>query len=308
MAMSEDPDPLAEPGDGDDGDSGVSWVARHRRSLVRGTVTALVAIVATVALFLSWRYLGPVATIVYALAFTAGLTFLPLMVAGLRDMTPNLVGQLTFALGQLAFGEGWLVQKDDQWEMCPGRTADGESEVYVEGEWHAVPDTANQTILGWQPFGILLWKDNETLAEVRVDDDAKSEYDEITATGRDSAGPSAEEIATMSTDELVSQTVGENGEAVADGGQQTVERGGIEAVEPDDDLREADGVWLIDLTRYWSRGLDKIGDISLITKVEEVTMRDEAVENTTTRAQYGIMSVVGLLLGGATAYVIMASG
>jgi len=73
------------------------------------------------------------------------------------------------------------------------------------------------------------------------------------------------------------------------------------------DLAREDGgeYWLVDLKRYWSRGLEQMGDIGLIEKVEEVTMRDEAVggKNETKRIIVG--SLVGLVLGVGTGYVVM---
>jgi len=253
------------------------WLNRHRRQLIRGSVTLLLGLVAGGILWLSWQLAGPFATIAYAMLFLVGVSIVPgfvlLFGGGLPGNTA--VGKLEFALGQLAFGRGWLVQHHDGWEMHPGRERGGHEEVWIEGAWRQVKDDTNQTILGWQPFGVILNKEEDTLAEARVD--ARGEV-------------------------LREKRLGQ---AATDGGATSVSRGGIEEV--DASLTREDGreYWLVDLKRYWSRGLEQMGDIGLIEKVEEVTMRDEAVggKNETKRIIVG--SLVGLVLGVGTGYVVM---
>jgi len=107
------------------------WLSEHRRQLIRGGVSLLVGLIAAGVLWLSYQLAGPLATIAYAVLFLIGVSIVPgfvlLFGGGLPGNTA--VGKLEFALGQLAFGRGWLVQHDSGWEMHPGRERDGREEV-----------------------------------------------------------------------------------------------------------------------------------------------------------------------------------
>jgi hypothetical protein len=179
--MSDAPDPIdAATEDGaENSTDDPGWLTRNRGTILRGLATVAVGVLVIGTITLSWLLAGPVATIVYVTLYLISATLLPGLVMVLRDLMPSLVAKLLFTLGQLAYGEGWLVQVDREWRMCPGRTVGGDSEVYVDDEWYDVPDTTNQTVLGWQPFGILLFKDDGTLAEYRDDSQTESIYDDI---------------------------------------------------------------------------------------------------------------------------------
>jgi len=253
------------------------WVRDHARALRRGFATLLLFAIASGMLYLSYKLAGLLATVAYTLMFVLGATLLPMLILMFRDGLPGsaLVGKLEFALGQLAFGRGWLVQREDGWAMHPGRQRNTTEEVWIDGEWLEVPDDANMTILGWQPFGILLDKtDDAVLLDHREDPQASALRER------------------------------ELGAAATDGGETALQRGGIEqATGPPVDA--ADDVWWLDLKRYWSRGLERMADITLIEKVEEVTMRKEAL-NQRGAKQTWLPVLVGLLLGAMTGYVAMA--
>ncbi len=165
--------------------------------------------------------------------------------------------------------------------MCPG-TRD---EVFVDEEWHEIEGgQTNLSVLGWKPFGILRFKTDETLREERVEFEDRPQQDW-----------SVDEIATAEVSELVS-----------DGGQSrpTIERAGVEEIVP----KRSDvgsNEWLIDLKRVYNRGLKKIGDISIIEKAEEVTMRAEARGSKVDGMEAIVGSIVGLILGLATGYVML---
>lgn len=249
------------------------------------SVGALVGIFTV--LFLSWNLAGPIDTIVYAYLFVFGASFLPTAVLLGAPSFPrslkSIFGKLHFTLGQMAFGVGYLVQREDRWEMCPG-TRD---EVYVDGMWHDIEGgKTNLSVLGWKPFGILRYKTEQTLKEERV------EFEERRTKDR-----SIDEIATANVSELVS-----------DGGQgtprPTVERAGIKEQAPHPSAVGRDE-WLIDLKRLFNRGLKKFGDIALIEKAEEVTMRAEAQSSKVDGMEAIVGSIVGLILGLMTGYVML---
>lgn len=259
-----------------DRDRVVAWLSRNRRTIIRTVTSVGIFAVAALVLRQSWLWAGPVATIVYTLAFLVGASLIPMTVAMLGNMAPAALGKFEFVLGQLAFGRGWLVQHDRDWEMHPGREVKGQEQVWIDDAWHDVDDAQNQTILGWQPFGILLSKDRDTLVEHRADPVADAIAD------RDPTRP--------------------------DGGEATVRRGGVKQVDRpgvdlDPDVNPDN--WTLDLKRYWSPGLEQMGDITLIEKIEEVTMRKKAVSDRNEARNMVIGSLVGLVLGAATGYVAM---
>lgn len=236
-----------------------------RRILLVGGVAALVVLI----LKTSWRYAGPIATILYAFLFVVGLAGIPTIIMLAGPSFPNALkgffGKINFVFAQLANGHGYLVQFDDCWKLCIGEA----DKVWIDGEWREIDGgTENMSVLGWQPFGILRYKDDGTLQEARVDPAGMQQ-------------------------------------AQTDGGSSTT-RGGYTEVSPDADISGMDGTWLIDLKRVFSRGLKKIGDIALIEKAEEVAMREEARSSRVAGYEPIIGSAVGILLGVMTGYVFLA--
>jgi hypothetical protein len=260
----------------------LQWSSDNRRAIIRTLVTVTIVAVTVVLEYLSWQYLGPVATVVYTLLFVLGLALIPSTVAVFGSMMPNLVGDIEFALGQLGFGRGWLVQHDRKWQMHPGRERDGREEVYIDGEWREVDVSGNQTILGWQPFGMLRYKDDDSLLEVRADDYAQSKQSQLSSSA-------------VTTD---------GGEVVRGGYEQVParEHKDIDA----ENAGEPPDSWLLDLKRIWSPGLERMGDVDVIEDVEKVKMRAEAIADQGEAKRMIIGSLVGLILGAATGYVSMA--
>jgi hypothetical protein len=217
---------------------------RQRRRLIKGLgLTALLLL--PVGIFvLALSLAGVIAAIVYTLLFVVGATAVPVFVLLLRDAMPDLVGTLLVALGSLAAGEAWLVQHDGEWRIHPGRTLDGESQVWLANEWRPVADTTHQTRLAWQPFG-LLWS-KESVAGTRADAPA---------------------------------------ETVTDGGQSSTAGG-----------------WTVGMHQWLSAGLMRIGDIAMLSEIEEVTARKASESGGSTARGALIGSIVGLILGIMTGY------
>lgn len=214
----------------------------------------------------SWTYAGPIATIVYVVLFLVFATLFPVAILLFGSALPGsgMVGKLHGVLGAFAFGGLALVQFDDKWELCPAR----EQAVYVGGEWYEVPDGQdNLSVLWWNRFGMLRFKDDDTLESVRAD------------------------------------TVAERGRGTsADGG--TIERGDYTQASPPG-VSGQDGMWLLDLKRLVGHGIKKIGNIELIETAEEITSREQAKEGLTAGWEPILGSIVGLIIGIATGWLLL---
>lgn len=243
-----------------------------KRSLGR-TIAKIVAAAGTLAsvvllLVVLWRVAGPINTIIYVVVFLLGLGGIAGVVAVFGGVTPSFLGTAMFSLGQLAYGQGWLVQHDRDWRMHPGRDVDGQRQVYLRGEWHVVEDDQAMEILGWRPFGIIWSKEQQTLQEARAD-------------------PAAEAA------------------AATDGGLEEVSRGGEETTPIPVAESGLDGRWVLALHRYWSRGLDQIADISLLARVEEITMREESGGRQPSTKSTLYATGFGILMGAITGALAM---
>lgn len=280
-AQTEDEEPDRQPPSERAGaaiDSAIESLPDWNWPLVAGGLLA--ALIAVTAFAAAWYFAGPVSAFVYTLAFVVGAGGVPGIIYGLGPSMPAFLGKPLgrgmFILQQLTFGEGYLIERDKEYEMCPGR--DGE-EVYVDGEWRAVNATDNMTVAGWQPFGTVRYKDDRTLSDVRVDD--------VSTDG----GQSAADIAHMSMNDILD----------SDDDHEARDRGGYTETSPP----SQNSGWAIDLVQYYSRGLRKVADIASIEKSEEVAMREEAKEGRTAGNEVVVGSLVGLILGAATAYLVM---
>lgn len=217
---------------------------RQRRRLIKGLGLTALGLLPVAIFALSVTLAGIISAIVYTLLFVVGLTAVPVFVLLLRDAMPDLVGTLLVALGSLAAGEAWLVQHDGYWRIHAGRTVDGESQVWLDGEWRPLADTTHQTRLAWQPFGILWSKHN--LSATRADAPA---------------------------------------ETVADGGESSANAG-----------------WTVGMHDWLSAGLMQIGDIAMLSQIEEITARKASESGGSTARGALIGSIVGLILGIMTGY------
>lgn len=247
-------------------------------------------------LYLSYQLAGPIATIAYTVLFLVSATFVPtlvfLKVPPMLGFLKNLFGKSHFVLGQVAYGVGVLVQGHREWHLRPGRKRNGAYEVYLNGEWQPIDDDGNVSILGWKPFIVTTTKDEYTFDDVRVDD-------EFEQRARDQ-GPSAADIANTDVSQLVQDG---GGRALNEG----VERGGFEE-RPITAADLSEDTWLVDLKRLYARGLEQVGDINLIEKAEEITMRNDARSGVASGWEVQIGLAVGLLIGVATGYVMTAGG
>lgn len=259
----------------------MSWFQRVGDELARRWkfIVGLFALSVTGLVFLlSVKLAGVVSTLVYTTLFVGAALIIPTTVALGAPSFPRAMrqvfGKLHFVLGQLAFGIGVLVQHRTEWKMHPARRTTEGLEVWMDDlGWVGGVDDAHLTILGWSPFGILFDKGTDTaLVDVRGDDTAE--------TKREKRGVSA------------------------DGGTQDIERGGYEQVARPAEINGED-TWLLDLKRVWSRGLAKFGDIALIEKIEEITIRKQAQGGRSSTQKAIIGSIVGLVLGVATGYVML---
>lgn len=211
--------------------------------------------------FLVWTR-GVVEAIVYEFLFFFCIAFFPALIGLLGNAVPNSVGKLHIVLGAFAFNHHYLVERENRWEWCPG----DRGQVYIDDEWHDVTGLENYSVLGWRPFGILRYKDDETWADKRVDQKALRNRDTL------ESDPST------------------------DGGTVTVERGGWEEADRPT-ISGVDGTWLLDLKRIYSRGIKKIGDIELIETAEEVIERGQVKESRMGNWGPFVETVVGLTLG-----------
>lgn len=215
------------------------------------------------------EFLGPLTTIVCLFAFVMGLTFIPFTVflgaPSFPGFLKTLFGSLHFILGQTAYERGVLVEFEDRYEMCPAER----DRVYIDGDWHEVEGGMNEwTVLGWQPFAMLRYKNGKTWRRERADARA--------ATG-----------------------------GMADGGTDQTKRGSFGEHRPDPSISGTDGTWLLDLKRVYTRAVSKMGDTALLEKAEEIAARKEAKESRTSGMEPLIGSAIGLVLGIATGYVML---
>lgn len=250
---------------------------RRQRAADRLTSSAAISIytgagVAVAVLGLGFglvTWLGIVDAIVYSFLFVAAIVFFPSLITLFGGGTPlgTYVGRLHLILQAFAFNHQYLVQLDDQWELCPGDA----DRYWLDGEWHRIEGGfENRSILGWRPFGIVRHKDDSTWADKRVDTKAERERD-------------------VSFDQDA---------------DESVERGGFEEVEPPIESG-VDDRWVLDLKRVYSKGLLEIGDTDLIETVEEVTERGEVATGRTERPAletFGFL-MLGVITG--FAYVLL---
>ena len=226
----------------------------------------LIGVIAVVGgvLYLSVTMAGIVSTIIYAFAFLVSLSLFPSMIGLMGGSTPfsGTIAKLHIALGAFAFNHHYLVQREDKWEWCPG-SAD---KVYVDGEWHEITGGhGNKSVLGWRPFGVLRYKDDDSMQTYRADTRAER--------GRN---------------------------ATADGG--AVKRAGYSEAKPPA-VTGDDGTWVIDLKRVFSHGIKDIGDINLIQTAEEIIERQQVNDARTNNFQHAITFLVALVIGSIVGYI-----
>lgn len=250
----------------------------YRLWAVRGIFAVVLLVSTFVVLRFAWYNAGPIATILYGFLFLVGLTWLPVIIYFGAPSFPgtmrSIFGKGHWILAAVAYNVPFLVQHETGWQLHLGRENGDQYEVYINGDWHPIADgLGNMTVLGWRPFGILRWKDDKrTLVGVRADTRAEHERNETAL-------------------------------SLPDGGDTGARAGYSEAAPPA--VSGDDGRWLVDLKRAYSQGMRKIGDIDVIEKAEEVARRKQAGSGRMDGWQPIIGSLVGLVLGVATGYVLL---
>lgn len=242
----------------------VSVLLSYRAKAFYFMVAVFAGAVAVV--WFSWTAAGPISTIVYVLLFIVCATLFPVVIGVFGNAMPGSgsIGKLHGILGAFAFGGVCLVEFDDRYELCPAKR----DAVFVNGEWHDIQGGLNNwSILWWNRFGMLRYKDDETLEDVRADTRAEK-----------------------------------NRGATADGG--AVERAGFAERSPPG-VSGDDGTWVVDLKRVFSHGIKKIGDIELIETAEEITSREHAKQGMISGWETVLAPVVGLIIGVATGWVLL---
>lgn len=232
-----------------------------------GYVGVAVFLAAVAAFALSVIYNGVVATIVYSVLFVFTLTAIPTAIGVLGEAVPGngTLAKLQIVLGAMAYNHHYLVQREDKWEWAPG----DEDHVYIDGVNHEIEGGfENKSVLGWRPFGILRYKEEGSLEQVRVDDQAEMVADGVGGFDRESYG---------------NYQVKHPSEIDHDG-------------------------WLVDLKRVYSHGVRKVGDIDLIETAEEIIERGQVDDSAITGWRPVIGSLVGMAMGAILAYALTAGG
>lgn len=236
---------------------------RGRELLALGGGVLVVVLV----LYLSYQWNGLVDTIIYVTLFIAAFSIMPIIIGifGAEIWGNHLLAKLHEILGAAAFGYHYLVDRGDRWERWPGDA----DRIWVDKEWHdIVGGFDNRTVLGWQPFGITRYKDEDTFRKARVDEQARH---------RDAVK--------------------------GDGG--TVERAGFDQVDPPIESG-LDGTWIVDLKRIMTPGVRRMADVDIIETAEEIIERREVGNRGQgTRINPLVTGGVALLLGITTGLVYL---
>lgn len=252
-----------------DARQGRAWKLARKPLLAIGVLVALILVEWGLVL-----WLGIVNAIVYSFVFLVGAAFLPFFIAlAGADLPLNAaIGRVHILLGAIAFNHHYLVDMGDKWEWCPGE----EERVYIEGEWYNIDGGfENRSVLGWRPFGILRFKDDDTYREIRADTKAE----------RDRRGRGT----------------------TTDGGVVEITRGGYDEAEKP--LKTGtDGIWVVDLKRLFARGVRKFGDVELVETAEEIIERGEVTQSTFEGWRPLIGTIMGLFLGCGFGYMLFFAG
>lgn len=233
-------------------------------TLKKLATVAILALVMGVLLYGSYVVFGALNAIVYWFAFSLGAFGLMALINVLRQTMFNSVGKFHILLMQVAYNHGYLVEYEDRYDWHPG-TRD---QVWIDGEWHDVDGQDKLNILGWRPFGLTRYKDDETWSEYRVDSRAKPDGGDITP----------------------------------------VERANIAELGPDEYLpleyRTGNEGWVLDLKKLYTAGVQKIGDIEVLETAEEVTEREQVGIGKLAGHSALLESVAGLVLGALLAIIV----
>lgn len=122
----------------------------------------------TAAFMITHRLFGAIDAMIYWGLFIAAASSIPFLILLFGGNFPGAatLGKFHIVLTQAAFGRGVLVQHQDRWEWCPAT----EDHVWIDEHWHEIESgQTNWSVLGWFPFAVARYKNEETLRESRVD-------------------------------------------------------------------------------------------------------------------------------------------
>jgi len=253
----------------------------------------IVFAVAIGVLYLSYQLAGLVATIVYAFLFFFTLALLPVTIGVFGSSTPGKksLGKGHIILGAFAFGHHYLVQRDDRWEWCPGT----ENQIWIDKEWHQIKNGfENKNVLGWRPFGIARFKDDDgAFLRERVDEEARRlRYPDKSLNAAMSDGGKTEIVNEDSENKSV---------------ENPIEMGGYE-VKNRPKAAGYDGRWVLDIRRIMTEGVKKIGDIELVETAEDIIERGQVDDGRLGSHKPMITFIVSLLFGVITGFIYLYVG
>lgn len=242
---------------------GTGW-KRAKKPLL--AVLLLAAFLGVEYLMVGW--LGIIDAVLYTVMFIIGAAAFPFFIAIGGEVLPfNVrIARVHILLGALAFNHHYLVDRGDHWEWCPGEA----ERVYIDGEWHDIDGGfENRSVLGWRPFGILRYKDDEAYTSLRVDTKAERQRGRPTK---------------------------------ADGGA-AISRGGYAEASPPAETG-IDGTWVIDLKRLFASGVKKFGDVELVETAEEVIERGEVMPSSFENWRPFLETMAGIAFGVVVGYLM----
>lgn len=258
-----------------------------------GTIVGVLALVVG-GEFLLLQSVGAFDWTIYNILFAAGAGGVPALIYMAAPSFPGFLrsamGRGMMILGAASWGDWWLVQRDEGWEVCPG---DGDA-VYVDGQWHGVDGVENRSVLGWSTFGIVRYKDDRTFQQ----------YARKRRKIRSWVDGDVEDPILNPPEEVGVKSI-----SLPDGGESAEAEGvtradGTVSVDFNHGLSGRDGP-TIDLMQYWSDGLSQAADLSLIAKAEEIAKREAADGPVGSGYETAVVSIVGLILGAGTAMVML---
>lgn len=230
--------------------------------------TALAAAGVGLVLALVVVLIGVVDTILYSLVFVLGVAAVPGLMFVFRGNLPTGIGSMVAGI-EVLLGQAALGHGYLVQTDDGWQICTGDRQgYYLDGTYHEISGDQNRSRLAKRPFAVVRHKDDDTWTDLRAD-----------------ASAAAQDVLPDS-----------------DG---THDRGGFDGASPPTDSG-LDGRWVVDLTRVFTRGVRKIGNIEPIETAEEIAMRDEASDSRVEGWEPVIASVLGLIIGIATGWLLTA--
>lgn len=240
----------------------------NQRALIWKFTGGIVVLgVSILLLFISANFAGPIDTIAYTVLFLIGLAGIPTVIGLFSPSFPMFLRKL---FGKLNFILGQIALGGSVLVQRSGKWEMCPLRK-ADGEYQAFIDDEWHGVVGDENVSILGWQRFGILR-----------YKEPGALREERVDPVALQ-------------------QMADGGEM-VKRAGYEQAKPA--VVDTDA-WYIDLKRVFARGLQNVGDIDLIEKIEEITMRNETSGGRIDGWEPIIATATGIVLGVATAYLMI---